>query len=182
MRGLLLGALVACRAAATPVTAGPAVDRPVAEVPMSDPADYAIDHISRTAGETIFTRTGIGDPYRTGVPYPIFLALLRAFPEILGASTGEPRGQVRLPAPRAGSRERRPRRPRGPPDRHAPHDRSDHRGAVRGHQLRAVPRRAPALARRRRARDRPREQARPDPRLRRGVRGAGRRAASPRRS
>ncbi len=60
---------------------------------MSDPADYAIDHISRTAGETIFTRTGIGDPYRTGVPYPIFLALLRAFPEILGASTGELAGK-----------------------------------------------------------------------------------------
>jgi hypothetical protein len=53
---------------------------------MSDPAEYAIDRISRDAGKAIFERTGIGDPYRTGVPYPVFLALQRAYPEILGAS------------------------------------------------------------------------------------------------
>ena len=54
---------------------------------MSEPAEYDIDRISRDAGEAIFTRTGIGDPYRTGVPYPIFLALLRAFPQTFGADT-----------------------------------------------------------------------------------------------
>lgn len=46
---------------------------------MSDPAEYAIARVSRGAGEAIFTRTGIGDPYRTGIPYPIFVALRRGF-------------------------------------------------------------------------------------------------------
>ena len=53
-------------------------------IPLSDPAEYAIDRISREAGQAIFERTGIGDPYRTGVPYPVFLALQRAYPAILG--------------------------------------------------------------------------------------------------
>ncbi|MCB9562014.1 MAG: hypothetical protein H6708_16545 [Kofleriaceae bacterium] len=52
---------------------------------MSDPAEYAIDHVSRDAGEQIFVRTGIGDPYRTGVPYPLFLVLLQAYPDLFGA-------------------------------------------------------------------------------------------------
>ncbi len=56
---------------------------------MSEPAEYDIERISRAAGEAIFTRTGLGDPYRTGLPYPIFLALLRAFPRTFGATTGE---------------------------------------------------------------------------------------------
>ena len=56
---------------------------------MSEPAEYDIDRISRGAGEAIFARTGIGDPYRTGIPYPIFLALLRAFPQELGTSTDD---------------------------------------------------------------------------------------------
>jgi len=90
MRVALIVALAACHAAATsPVAVAPTV----AEVPMSDPADYAIDHVSRAAGEAIFTRTGIGDPYRTGVPYPIFLSLLRAFPQILGGTPAELAGK-----------------------------------------------------------------------------------------
>src|SRR3954468_2976236 len=60
--------------------------RPAAVIPMSDPAEYAIDRISRDAGQAIFERTGIGDPYRTGMPYPVFLALQRAYPDLLGAS------------------------------------------------------------------------------------------------
>jgi hypothetical protein len=56
---------------------------------MSDPAEYAIDRISRDAGEQIFARTGIGDPYRTGVPYPIFLALLHGYPQLFGATPAE---------------------------------------------------------------------------------------------
>lgn len=52
---------------------------------MSDPAEYAIERISRDAGKAIFERTGIGDPYRTGVPYPLFLALQRAYPALFGA-------------------------------------------------------------------------------------------------
>lgn len=80
--------VLACqRAAPPPVTAATAA--PVDVVPMSDPAEYDIDRISRDAGRAIFERTGIGDPYRTGIPYPMFLALLRAFPGTFGASTGE---------------------------------------------------------------------------------------------
>ncbi len=56
---------------------------------MADPEEYAITRISRDAGEKIFVRTGIGDPYRTGVPYPMFLALLRAYPRSFGATTTE---------------------------------------------------------------------------------------------
>jgi hypothetical protein len=52
---------------------------------MSDPVEYAIDRVSWQAGENIFARTGIGDPYRTGVPYPIYLGLLRAYPDLFGA-------------------------------------------------------------------------------------------------
>jgi mono/diheme cytochrome c family protein len=83
---LLLVAVGACSRSSgpdpTPVKRRPAV-------PMSDPAEYAIDHVSRDAGEAIFVRTGIGDPYRTGIPYPVFLALLEAYPQILGADTQE---------------------------------------------------------------------------------------------
>jgi mono/diheme cytochrome c family protein len=86
VKPLLLSVLVACSApAATP--APPVVAKRVPELPMSEPAEYDIDRISRTAGEAIFTRTGIGDPYKTGVPYPIFLALQRAFPQTFGADT-----------------------------------------------------------------------------------------------
>jgi mono/diheme cytochrome c family protein len=56
---------------------------------MSDPAEYAIPRITRDAGRAIFERTGLGDPYRTGLPYPIFLALLEGFPQVFGASTAE---------------------------------------------------------------------------------------------
>jgi hypothetical protein len=68
--------------------AAPAAPRAV-ELAMSDPAEYAIERISRAAGKAIFERTGIGDPYRTGLPYPLFLALLAAFPRALGATPGE---------------------------------------------------------------------------------------------
>jgi mono/diheme cytochrome c family protein len=67
----------------------PAVAEPRPDVLMSDPAEYAIDRVSRDAGEEIFVRTGIGDPYRTGIPYPVFLALLRAYPDVFGATPGE---------------------------------------------------------------------------------------------
>ena len=86
---VLLVALAACGGSrATPTTT--AAPTPIAALvdpdPISDPAEYAIPRISREAGEAIFTRTGIGDPYRTGVPYPMFLALLRAFPTTFGAT------------------------------------------------------------------------------------------------
>lgn len=86
MRTLLVLALVSCSTApsTTPVLPHSA---PAAAVPMSDPLEYDIPRISRDAGKAIFTRTGIGDPYRTGIPYPIFLALLRAYPKAFGADT-----------------------------------------------------------------------------------------------
>ena len=62
---------------------------PAVDVPISDPFEYTIDRISRDAGKAIFARTGIGDPYRTGVPYPVFLALLDAFPHTFGATPQE---------------------------------------------------------------------------------------------
>lgn len=83
-RWLLLLAVAACRSPAKPTLVPTA-----AAVPMSDPFEYAIDHVSRDAGEAIFTRTGIGDPYRTGVPYPVFLALFEMFPRQLGHDWGE---------------------------------------------------------------------------------------------
>ncbi|HUS28798.1 MAG TPA: hypothetical protein VMZ53_09815 [Kofleriaceae bacterium] len=80
--------LAACSApAAAPAPASPV--KRAAELPMSEPAEYDIDRISRAAGEDIFVRTGIGDPYRTGVPYPIFVALMRVFPETFGKDTHE---------------------------------------------------------------------------------------------
>ncbi len=51
---------------------------------MSDPAEYSIAHPTEEAGAAIFSRTGVGDPYRTGLPYPLFLALLAAYPDELG--------------------------------------------------------------------------------------------------
>src|SRR5687767_14858403 len=86
---LLCVVLVACSSTTATSTPSPVTPRSSDEVPMSDPAEYAIDRISRDAGKAIFERTGIGDPYRTGIPYPIFLALLAAFPETFGANTDE---------------------------------------------------------------------------------------------
>jgi hypothetical protein len=54
---------------------------------MSDPEEYRIGRVSPEAGAEIFSRTGIGDPYRAGIPYPIFLALLHAYPSELGEDT-----------------------------------------------------------------------------------------------
>jgi hypothetical protein len=88
MRILVVVALVAC-GSSTPTPPARPLTAPKLEVPMSDPHEYAIERISRDAGKAIFERTGIGDPYRTGMPYPIFLALLAAFPDTLGATVDE---------------------------------------------------------------------------------------------
>ena len=73
---MLAGALLAgaCSSASVP----PPVSAPATKVDatMSDPAEYQVSHISEEAGENIFSRIGVGDPYRTGLPYPFFLALL----------------------------------------------------------------------------------------------------------
>jgi hypothetical protein len=51
----------------------------------SDPLEYRERPVSRAAGEAYFSETGLGDPYSAGFPYPIFLALMKAYPEDLGA-------------------------------------------------------------------------------------------------
>ncbi|MBL9019592.1 MAG: hypothetical protein JNL83_35710, partial [Myxococcales bacterium] len=89
LSAVVVGLCVSCGSTRPPATSGTDVPAPATParpaIPMSDPAEYAIDRISRDAGKAIFERTGIGDPYRTGVPYPVFLALQKAYPEILGA-------------------------------------------------------------------------------------------------
>ncbi|MBA2542722.1 MAG: hypothetical protein H0V17_23965 [Deltaproteobacteria bacterium] len=90
----------ACGGSAAPPPNTTLLASPRVDIPMSDPHEYAIDRISRDAGKAIFERTGIGDPYRTGVPYPIFLALLAAFPDVFGADTAELAGKFGL-IPRA---------------------------------------------------------------------------------
>jgi len=94
MRALLLLCLASgCGAApaTTPATPPQPSGAPsaLAEPPISDPAEYSIARVSRDAGEAIFVRTGIGDPYRTGIPYPIFVGLMREYPRILGHDTQE---------------------------------------------------------------------------------------------
>ena len=80
----LLLAIAACSSASIPPAASP---EPIKiDVTMSDPPEYGVSPHLGGRGETIFTRIGIGDPYRTGLPYPIFLALLSMYPDILGAS------------------------------------------------------------------------------------------------
>ncbi|HEY1550091.1 MAG TPA: hypothetical protein VGG28_19825 [Kofleriaceae bacterium] len=67
----------------------PSVPWATSSAPMSEPAEYEIATPSREAGEAIFTRTGIGDPYRTGVPYPMWLTLMRVYPDQFGANPRE---------------------------------------------------------------------------------------------
>ncbi|MFT3927131.1 MAG: hypothetical protein QM778_31585 [Myxococcales bacterium] len=84
---MLGSCLLACatpKASEEPSSTLPAAQSGAPTALMSEPYEYAIEAASSQAGEGIFTRTGIGDPYRTGVPYPIFLALLEAYPEDLG--------------------------------------------------------------------------------------------------
>lgn len=85
------GLLAACGGTSAPSSKpnAVAVAPRTPEVPISDPEEYGIDRISREAGKAIFERTGIGDPYRTGIPYPMFLALLKAYPKTFGSTPGE---------------------------------------------------------------------------------------------
>lgn len=65
-----------------------------AEIPessptMSSPTEYGARPISAEAGADYFLRTGGGDPYAAGLAYPIFLALMEAYPEELGRDWNE---------------------------------------------------------------------------------------------
>ena len=74
----------ACSSAVVPPPASAPATK--IDVTMSDPVEYQVSHISEDAGENIFSRIGIGDPYRTGLPYPFFLALLSMYPDLFGAN------------------------------------------------------------------------------------------------
>ncbi len=52
---------------------------------MSDPVEYQDHGLSAALGEKVFAETGGGDPYATGIAYPMLLALLEAYPSDLGA-------------------------------------------------------------------------------------------------
>jgi hypothetical protein len=78
--------LVACSSAPSTGIASPFSPSAKTDPEWSDPVEYRIDRPTEEAGEAIFERTGIGDPYRTALPYPIFLAMLRMHPELLGAT------------------------------------------------------------------------------------------------
>ncbi len=85
---LLAGCLAgACSSASTSSSPPAAPPQLTVDAMVSDPAEYRIDRPSEEAGQEIFSRTGIGDPYRTGIPYPFFLALLELHPELLGSTT-----------------------------------------------------------------------------------------------
>ena len=79
-------AAAACSTASASVPADPTKMPGRIDPTWSDPAEYHVERATEEAGEAIFERTGIGDPYRTGLPYPIFLALLEMHPELLGAT------------------------------------------------------------------------------------------------
>ena len=140
------------------------------DVTMSDPAEYQVSHISEDAGENIFSRIGIGDPYRTGLPYPFFLALLVDVPGPLRCEPAGVRRALRLHASRRRSAEQRSRRARGAADRHAPHRGPEHARPVSRPQLRALPLGDRAVAGRREAGHRARQPQNPHPRLRRRAR------------
>jgi hypothetical protein len=78
----------ACTSSSVPPASPSSATAPSAKVDVtwSDPAEYQVPHISEEAGEAIFARIGVGDPYRTGLPYPVFLAMLSMYPDVLGDS------------------------------------------------------------------------------------------------
>jgi mono/diheme cytochrome c family protein len=78
----LLAALLA--AACAPAFAPTPASAPAPAL-LSDPDEYRDRPVSRAAGETYFAETGLGDPYATGFPYPVMLAMLREYPDDLGA-------------------------------------------------------------------------------------------------
>lgn len=56
---------------------------------MSSPAEYADQPISAEAGKEYFQHLGGGDPYATGIAYPIFLAFMESYPQELGRDWNE---------------------------------------------------------------------------------------------
>jgi hypothetical protein len=85
--GLALAASApACAPAPAPAPALASAPAPApAPAPtVSDPEEYQDHGISAAAGEAYFARLGGGDPYATGIAYPVWLALVEGFPAELG--------------------------------------------------------------------------------------------------
>jgi hypothetical protein len=82
-------ALAAACAPQSPAAHGAIAAHPVdAGDTFSDPEEYRDHGISAAAGEAYFSRLGGGDPYATGIAYPVWLALLEAYPQQLGGDVG----------------------------------------------------------------------------------------------
>jgi hypothetical protein len=54
---------------------------------MSDPVEYQEHGLSAAQGKIYFDELGGGDPYATGIAYPMLLAMMEAFPADLGPDT-----------------------------------------------------------------------------------------------
>lgn len=91
--GLLVVLFAAAAACAPSVSSPPIAPAGLAEsagaagaaVPLSEPPEYRDRPISAAAGEVYFSETGLGDPYAAGLPYPVLLAMMRAYPAELGS-------------------------------------------------------------------------------------------------
>lgn len=81
LRRIISGSVVATCALAS----GAAACAPT----MSSPPEYADTPISEQAGAKYFLETGGGDPYATGIAYPLFLAMMEAYPNELGRDWNE---------------------------------------------------------------------------------------------
>ena len=77
------GALLACAHDTRPSTPEAIAPKAPAEW-VSDPDEYHDHGISSSAGEAYFARLGGGDPYATGIAYPVWLALVEGFPTEMG--------------------------------------------------------------------------------------------------
>jgi len=81
----LLGAAALLAACAPAPIATQSPTAPVDRAPtVSDPDEYHDRGISAALGEEYFSRLGGGDPYATGMAYPVWLALVERFPAELG--------------------------------------------------------------------------------------------------
>ncbi len=78
--------LAAACAPAAPSPSAPASSGARADVAptLSDPDEYRDPVVSVAMGEKVFATIGGGDPYGTGMAYPVWLALLTMFPSELG--------------------------------------------------------------------------------------------------
>ncbi len=83
---LALAVFSACAAKAPNPTGSPERAARESAILMSNPPEYGDRPISAEAGAAYFLETGGGDPYATGMAYPVFLALMDAYPEELGAN------------------------------------------------------------------------------------------------